>query len=116
VALVSARPVLPGNDYSNDTGALSGRRRKRDLDIFVVASNVVSAPLVLLLQPYPLFHDSRARRHAEQEDSLASVNYDDVVAVCAVRIEERPGTIWIDRVGSVGRGFIPPGSDYTAGA
>jgi hypothetical protein len=38
------------------------------------ASNLVGAALVLLLlQPYPLFHDNRARRLAEQEESLASV-------------------------------------------
>jgi len=43
VALVAARPVLPGNDYSNDTGALSGERRKRDLDIFVVAERYIGA-------------------------------------------------------------------------
>ena len=81
------------------------------------ASNLVSAPLVLLLlQPYPLFHDGRARGLTEQEEPFASVDYDDVVAVCAVRIEERPRTIWIDGVGSVRCGLIPPGSDYTAGA
>src|ERR1700693_295234 len=80
-------------------------------------SNLVSPPLVLLLlQPYPLFHDNRARRLAEQEESLASVNYDDVVAVCAVRIEERPSTIRVDRVGSVRCGLIGPGSDFTVGA
>src|SRR5208282_1054169 len=81
------------------------------------ASNLVSAPLVfLLLQPCPLFHYSRARRLAEHEESLASINYDDVVAVCAVRIEVRPRTIRIDRVGSVRSGLIGPGSDFTAGA
>jgi len=82
-----------------------------------VCINLLSAPLVvLLLQPYPLFHDGCARRLAEHEKSLASVNYDDVVAVCAVRIEERPRTIWIDRVGSVRCGLIGPGSDFTGGA
>src|SRR6266849_3203422 len=80
------------------------------------ASNLVSAPLVLLLlQPYPLFRGNRARRHAEQEESLASVKDNEVVAVCAVRIEERPGTIRIDRVASVRR-EIGPGSDFTVGA
>ena len=78
---------------------------------------LLSAPLVLLLlQPYPLFRDNRARRHAEQEESLASVKDDDVVAVCAVRIEERPSTIRIDRVASVRCGKIGPGSDFTVGA
>ena len=81
------------------------------------ASNLVSAPLVfLLLQPYPLFHHRRARRLAEHEESLASIHYDDVVAVCAVRIEERSRTIRIDRVGSVRCGLIGPGSDFTGGA
>src|SRR5208282_1928069 len=82
------------------------------------ACNLFSAPLVLLvlLQPYPLFRDSRARRLAEDEESFASVEDDDVVAVGAVRIEERPRTIRIDRVGSVRRGLIGPGSDFTAGA
>ena len=36
--------------------------------------------------------------------------------MCAVRIEVRPRTIRIDRVGSVRSGLIGPGSDFTAGA
>ena len=81
------------------------------------ASYLVSARLVLLLlQPYPLFHGDRVRRLAEHEESLASVNHDDVVAECAVRIEERPGTIRSDRVGSVRCGEISPGTDFPVGA
>ncbi len=96
---------------------LTDTRPTQPLQMEKCASKLVSAPLVLLLlQPYPLFHDSRARRLAEHEESLASVDYDHVVAVCAVRIEERPRTIWIDRVGSVRSGLIGPGSDFTGGA
>src|ERR1039458_8353230 len=81
------------------------------------ASNLVSAPLVLLLlQPYPLFRGNRARRHAEQEESLASVKDNEVFAVCAVRVEERPRTIRMDRVASVRCGVIGPGSDFTVTA
>src|SRR5450755_2120797 len=81
------------------------------------ASYLVSARLVLLLlQPYPLFHGNRVRRLAEHVESLASVNHDDVVAECTVRIEERPGTIPIDRVGSVRCGEIGPGRDIPIGA
>src|SRR5579872_7312671 len=59
------------------------------------ASNLVSAPLVLvLLDPRPLFRDNRARRHAEQEVSLASVKDDEVLRF----VKKRPGTVRIDRV------------------
>lgn len=97
---------------------LTNTRPTQPLQMEKCASTLVSAQLVLILlvQPYPLFHDSRALRLAEHEESLASVHYDDVVAVCAVRIEVRPRTIWIDRVGSVRSGLIGPGSDFTAGA
>ena len=65
-------------------------------------SNLVSAPLVLLLlDPRPLLRDNRSRRHAEQEESLASVKDDEVVGFCTIRSEERPGTIRIDRVACV---------------
>src|SRR5208283_738561 len=83
---------------------------------FAVSLGQDARLVLLLLQPYPFFHDNRARRLAEQEESLASVKDDDVVAVCAVRIEERPGTIRMNRVASVRCGFISPRSDYTVGA
>ena len=50
----------------------------------------LNTPLVLHLQPYPLFRDNRVGRHAEHEESLASDKDDDVFALCTVRIEERP--------------------------
>jgi hypothetical protein len=60
-------------------------------------------PLVLHLEPLPLFRGNRFQRHAEQEESSASVQDNEVVGLCTVCIEERPGTIRIDRVASVRR-------------
>ena len=71
-----------------------------------------SASLVLQLDPLALLRGNRSRRHAEQEESLATVKDDEVVAFCTVRIEERPGTIRIDRIASVRR-EIGPVSDFT---
>ena len=72
------------------------------------ASNLVSAPLVLiLLDPCQLCRDSRARLQIEQEESLASVEDDDVVGFCTIHSEERPGTIRIDRVASMRPGICP---------
>src|SRR5208282_810316 len=66
------------------------------------ASNLVSAPLVLLLlQPYSLSRDNFVRLKADHGESLASVKDDDVLDFCTICIEERAGTIWIDRVASV---------------
>jgi hypothetical protein len=98
---------------------LTDTRPTQPLQMEKRASNLVSAPLVLLLllhlQPLPLFRGNRFRGHAEQEESFASVKDDEVVAMCAVCIEERPGTIRIDRVASVRR-EIGPVSDVTVGA
>jgi hypothetical protein len=60
-------------------------------------------PLVLPLEPLPLFRGNRARQHAEQEEFFASVEDDEVVGFSTVFIEERPSTIRIDRVASVCR-------------
>ena len=72
--------------------------------------------VLLLFQPYPLFRGNRVQQHTEQEESLASVKDNEVVGACAVRIEERPRTIRIDRVESVRCGEIGPGSDSTVTA
>src|SRR4029077_6339440 len=74
-----------------------------------------NTPLVLHLEPLPLFRGNRARQHAEQEESFASVEDDEVVGCSTVFIEERPSTIRIDRVASVCR-VIGPRSDFTVGA
>jgi hypothetical protein len=59
---------------------LTDTRLTQPLQMEKCASNLVSVPLVLLLlQPYPLFRGNRARRHAEQEESFASVKDDEVV-------------------------------------
>src|SRR5579864_4722130 len=96
---------------------LTDTRPTQPLQMEKCASNLVSTPLVLLLhlQPLPLFRGNRFRGHAEQEESFASVKDDEVVAMCAVCIEERPSTIRIDRVASVRR-EIGPVSDVTVGA
>ena len=84
-------------------------------------SNLVSAPLVLLvlllLEPRPLCRDNCVRLQIEQEESLASVEDDDVVGFNTVWTwtEERPGTIRIDRVASMRRGICPV-LDYTVDA
>lgn len=73
------------------------------------ASNLASAPLVLLLlQPYSLSRDNPVRLKADQGESLASVKDDDVVGFCTICIEERAGTIRIDRVASVRPRAIGP--------
>ena len=68
-------------------------------------------PLILRLEPRPLFRDNRSLRHGEQEVSLASVNDDEVVHF----VKERPGTVRIDRVASR-RWMICPVLDYTVAA
>ena len=72
--------------------------------------------LLLPLDPRPLFCDRRSRCHAEQEVSLASVKDDEVVQI----VKKRPGTVRIDRVGSVRRRMavrlICPVQDFTVGA
>src|SRR5580693_2245133 len=65
------------------------------------ASNLVSLPLVLLLEPYCLSRDNLVRLKAHQGESLTSVKDDDVAEFCATCIEQRAGTIRIDRVASV---------------
>ena len=79
------------------------------------ASKAAQHPLVLHLDPLPLFRSNRVRRHAEQEESVASVKDDEVVGLCTVRIEKRPRTIWIDRVTS-DRREISPVTDITVAA
>src|SRR4029077_20180936 len=80
----------------------------------VIAARPGTRPLAFHLEPRPLFRGNRIWRHAEQEKSLASVKDNDVVGFCTVRIEERPGTIRIDRVAS-GRPEIGPVQDFTVG-
>ena len=95
---------------------LSDTRSTQPLQMEKCASNLVSAKLILLLllDPRPLFRDNRARRLAEQEESLASVKDDEVVGFCTIRSEERPGTIRIDRVACVhARRRIGPVLDVT---
>ena len=70
---------------------------------------------LVLLELLSLFRGNRVRRYAEQEESFASVKDDDVVGFCALCIEERPGTIPIDRVASAWR-EIGPVLDITVGA
>jgi len=95
---------------------LSDTRPTQPLRMEKCASNLVSAKLILLLllDPRPLLRDNRSRRHAEQEESLASVKDDEVVGFCTIRSEERPGTIRIDRVAGVhARRRIGPVLDVT---
>ena len=80
---------------------LTDTRPTQPLQMEKCASNVVSAPLVLLLQPHPLSADNRVWHHAHHGESLASVKDDDVVALCTIRTEQRPGTISMDFVASV---------------
>src|SRR5580704_9246006 len=81
---------------------LTDTRPTQPLQMEKCASNLVSAPLVLLLlQPRPLSRDNLARLKADHGESLASVKDDDVLDFCTTCIEERPGTIRIDRVASV---------------
>jgi len=75
-----------------------------------------NTPLILRLDPRHLCRDNRVRPQTEQEESLASLEDDDVVGFTTVWIEERPGTIRIDRVASVRSGLIGPVPDCTVDA
>ena len=78
------------------------------------ASNLASAPSVLLvhLQTSTLFRGNRSGRHAEQEESLASIKNDEVIDFCTIRSEDRLRTIRIDGVAPARRG-IGPVLDFT---
>jgi len=71
--------------------------------------------LVLRLDSVPLFRGNRIRRQAEQEESSAPVQDDDVIAFRTVCIEERPGAIPVNRVASA-RWGISPVPDIAVGA
>jgi hypothetical protein len=87
---------------SSTDGAWSNNFSARPLQMEKCASNLVSAPLVLLLlQPYSLSRDNFVRLKAHHGESLASVKDDHVGEFCATCIGERAGTIRIDRVASV---------------
>jgi hypothetical protein len=82
---------------------------------YIPAYPRLNTALVLHLEPLPLFRGNRIRRHADYEESLASVDDDDVVGFCTVCIEEGPGTIRMNCVASARRG-IGPVADITVGA
>src|SRR5215472_3448642 len=93
---------------------LTDTRPTQPLQMEKCASHLVSAPLVLLLlQPHPLPTDNRGCQHAHHGESLASVKDDDVLGICTSRIEERPGTIWIDLVASARPLDIGPVYNFT---
>src|SRR5262249_4086783 len=69
----------------------------------VEAGNATGLPL----EPLRLFRGNRVWRHAEHEESFASVKDDEVVGYGTVCIEERPSPIRIHRLGSDRREINP---------
>src|SRR5271168_2057317 len=90
----SWRPSVPLTHFH-----ITDRRRDaQPLRMEKCASDLVSAPLVLLLlQPYPLSRNNLVRLKADHRESLACVKDDDVLDFCTLCIEERAGAIRIDR-------------------
>src|SRR6202050_2270158 len=93
----SLRDFEPCSDNST-----ADTRLTQPLNMEKCAFNLASAPLVpLLLQPCSLSRDNFVRLKADHGESLDSFKDDNVLDFCTICIEERAGTIWIDRVASV---------------